>query len=53
MTFTRPQDYVDALKELEGFPLMGMEIKDGRKPVAMFRLDQSTLNRKEMTFNVI
>ena len=30
MDFTRPQDYVDALKELEGFPLMGMEIKDGR-----------------------
>lgn len=30
MGFTRPQDYVDALKELEGFPLMGMEIKDGR-----------------------
>ena len=30
MNFTRPQDYVDALKELEGFPLMGMEIKDGR-----------------------
>lgn len=30
MGFTRPQDYVDALKELEGFPLTGMEIKDGR-----------------------
>lgn len=30
MDFTRPQGYVDALKELEGFPLMGMEIKDGR-----------------------
>lgn len=30
MGFTRPQDYVDALKELEGFPLMGMEVKDGR-----------------------
>jgi len=30
MDFTRPHDYVDALKKLEGFPLMGMEIKDGR-----------------------
>ncbi len=43
--------------------LRGMGIKDGssacpagpddRKPVVMFRLDQSTLNRKELTFNVI
>ncbi len=30
MGFEEPQDYVDALKRLEGFPLMGMEIKDGR-----------------------
>lgn len=30
MDSTRPQGYVDALKKLEGFPLMGMEIKDGR-----------------------
>lgn len=30
MDFEKPQDYVDALKRLEGFPLMGMEIKDGR-----------------------
>lgn len=29
MDFTRPQDYVDALKELEGSPLMGMEVRDG------------------------
>lgn len=29
MDFEKPQDYVDALKRLEGFPLMGMEIKDG------------------------
>lgn len=29
MGFENPQDYVDALKRLEGFPLMGMEIKDG------------------------
>lgn len=29
MDFTRPQDYVDALKQLEGFPLMGMEVRDG------------------------
>lgn len=29
MDFTRLQDYVDALKELEGSPLMGMEVKDG------------------------
>lgn len=30
MDFEKPQDYVDALKELEGSPLMGMEIEDGR-----------------------
>lgn len=30
MDFEKPQDYVDALKRLEGFPLMGMEVKDGR-----------------------
>lgn len=30
MDFEKPQDYVEALKRLEGFPLMGMEIKDGR-----------------------
>lgn len=30
MGFEKPQDYVDALKRLEGFPLMGMEVKDGR-----------------------
>lgn len=30
MDFEKPQDYVDALKRLEGFPLMGMEIMDGR-----------------------
>lgn len=29
MDFEKPQDYVEALKRLEGFPLMGMEIKDG------------------------
>lgn len=29
MDFEKPQDYVDALKRLEGFPLMSMEIKDG------------------------
>lgn len=29
MRFEKPQDYVDALKELEGFPLMGMEVRDG------------------------
>lgn len=29
MDFEEPQDYVDALKRLEGFPLMGVEIKDG------------------------
>ena len=28
MSFKKPQDYVDALKELEGFPLMGMEVRD-------------------------
>lgn len=29
MDFEKPQDYVDALKQLEGFPLMGMEVRDG------------------------
>lgn len=29
MDFKKPQDYVDALKELEGSPLMGMEVRDG------------------------
>lgn len=26
MDFEKPQDYVDALKRLDGFPLMGMEM---------------------------
>lgn len=30
MDFEKPQDYVDALKRLEGFPLVGMEVRDGR-----------------------
>lgn len=30
MGFEKPRDYVDALKQLEGFPLMGMEVMDGR-----------------------
>lgn len=30
MDFNKPQDYVEALKKLEGFPLMGMEVRDGR-----------------------
>lgn len=30
MGFEKPQDYVEALERLDGFPLMGMEIKDGR-----------------------
>lgn len=29
MDFEEPQDYVDALKRLEGFPLMGLEVRDG------------------------
>lgn len=29
MDFKKPQDYVDALKRLEGFPLMGLEVRDG------------------------
>ena len=29
MDFEMPQDYVDALKRLEGFPLTGMEVRDG------------------------
>lgn len=29
MEFKKPQDYVEALKKLEGFPLMGMEVRDG------------------------
>lgn len=27
MEFKKPQDYVEALKELEGLPLMGMEVR--------------------------
>lgn len=30
MGFEKPQDYVVALKKLEGFPLMGIEVRDGR-----------------------
>lgn len=30
MDFEKPPDYVEALKNLEGFPLMGMEVRDGR-----------------------
>jgi hypothetical protein len=30
MEFKNPQDYVEGLKNLEGFPLMGMEVRDGR-----------------------
>ena len=30
MGFEKPLDYVGALKRLEGLPLMGMEIEDGR-----------------------
>lgn len=30
MDFEKPQDYADALKRLEGFPLMGMEVRDGQ-----------------------
>lgn len=30
MKFKRPQDYVEALKRLEGLLLMGMEVRDGR-----------------------
>lgn len=30
MDFEKPQCYVEALKRLEGFPLMGMEVRDGR-----------------------
>ena len=29
MRFEKPQDFVEALKRLEGFPLMGMEVRDG------------------------
>lgn len=29
MGFEKPQDYVDALKRLEGFSLMGLEVRDG------------------------
>ena len=29
MDFKKPQDYVEALKKLEGFPLMGMAVQDG------------------------
>lgn len=30
MGFEKPLDYVEALQQLEGFPLMGMEVRDGR-----------------------
>lgn len=30
MDFEKPRDYVVALKKLEGFPLMGIEVRDGR-----------------------
>lgn len=30
MNFEKPLDYVDALQKLEGFPLTGMEVRDGR-----------------------
>lgn len=30
MDFEKPHDYVGTLKKLEGFPLMGMEVRDGR-----------------------
>lgn len=30
MNFEKPQEYVEALRKLEGFPLMGMEVRDGR-----------------------
>lgn len=30
MNFEKPLDYVEALQKLEGFPLMGMEVRDGR-----------------------
>lgn len=30
MNFEKPQDYVEALRKLEGFSLMGMEVRDGR-----------------------
>lgn len=29
MNFEKPRDYVETLKKLEGFPLMGMEVRDG------------------------
>lgn len=29
MDFEKPQDYVEALKRLEGLPLMGMGVRDG------------------------
>lgn len=30
MGFEKPRDYEVALKKLEGFPLMGIEVRDGR-----------------------
>ena len=30
MNFEKPLDYVEALQKLEGFPLMGTEVRDGR-----------------------
>ena len=30
MNFEKPRDYAVALKKLEGYPLMGLEVRDGR-----------------------
>lgn len=30
MGFEKPRDYEVALKKLEGFPLIGIEVRDGR-----------------------
>lgn len=38
MDFEKPHDYVDALKQLEGFPLMGMEVRDGHVALPLRRV---------------
>lgn len=90
MDFENPQDYMDVLKRLEGFPLMGLEVKDGHlflhsisrhvalplrrargdltlcvcarpdgedkdgnRPVVAYKIDWDTLDREELSFNVI
>lgn len=50
MEFKKPQDYAEALKNLEGFPLMGMEVMDGRLFFTSLSSHVSLPLRKERDF---